>query len=152
MLLTLLEKQQCSDVRDKVYGVLSLVQVKDKSDALLANYSLTNQEVYGSVLAYAINDRFSDASRAVDLCCKVGHALNVDWKHELVISSTTDFLFKIVGEGELRGHWGKVHNTDLRQEVMQRVKKCRWSSRSDDVVPQLLPGLHYILERTKRGW
>jgi hypothetical protein len=150
LLLTLLENQQCSDKRDKVYGLLGLVQGTDDRPQVRADYSLHPEDVYQSVLQNAFESDFPDASRALDLCRKAGIALGIDWKNEVIVRATTDLLLRVVGDKPAT--WSHNGTEILRNEVMHRVRDCVWTARLEDIVAKLLPSVSYNLKRGQRGW
>lgn len=57
MLLTFMEKQQCSDTRDKNSGLLGLIHVRSATarKTLSASYNLTPEQVYAMVTSDAMN-------------------------------------------------------------------------------------------------
>jgi hypothetical protein len=133
LLLTLLETQRCSDRRDKVYGLLGLVQAGSDREAIRADYTLSEEGVYKQVLENTIKEDFPDATRASDLCRKAGTALQVNWKDELTVQSTVDFLCRVISDD----------HRPRREEMITRVSGCDWSRSLDNIVAKILPGVKF---------
>ena len=73
-LFTLCRDQECSDIRDKVYGLLGLLTQSERGPrVLLADYSKTPAEVYQAVLTAETGNKdfIPETSSMIDLCNKL---------------------------------------------------------------------------------
>lgn len=89
MLLTLTQKQEYSDRRDKVYGLLGLAQSDfispNDEAAISADYSLSTVEVYTMVLRHALTKRLGSSTSVIHLFWKAASTLAVPMTDPLFI-------------------------------------------------------------------
>lgn len=143
MVLTLTQKQQCSDRRDKIYGLLALLHkpcVDPNGTAYIsANYSLSIVELFAMVMRHGATLEFGSSTSAIHFCFKAISALAVPKKDPLFVTSTADFLVAKIGVTPTS--WGIYtrNREDITREVVEKkVASARWSSSLDIIVLDII--------------
>lgn len=78
MLVTLCREQECSDVIDKIFGLLSLLSVKDETDLQFsADYSKTPEEVCSMAVAMVKMEERLHPRNTLELDAELRAAMNL---------------------------------------------------------------------------
>jgi hypothetical protein len=77
MLITLCSEQECSDIRDKIFGLFSLMSYEANPDVFPADYSNTPEQVYLMALRMACYQDSLDTVQLLDFCVQCQKVLKL---------------------------------------------------------------------------
>jgi hypothetical protein len=90
MLITLCSEQECSDIRDKIFGLFSLLtQTRETEDVFHADYSTTSWEVYSLALQIAGAQESLDVFQLLDFCVQCRKVLDLNPLQAISVGTKT---------------------------------------------------------------
>ncbi|KAI6752356.1 hypothetical protein HG530_013725 [Fusarium avenaceum] len=109
-LLTILRASDCSEPRDKVFGILGMVDKRHK-DAITVDYNIPLSEIYGSVTRYEIT-----SSRTLDALRFVAPNMSPDlpsWVSDYRIRTIGSEMFPVARDNDMDAASGRLVTTNL---------------------------------------
>ncbi|KAM0340384.1 hypothetical protein ACHAPU_010521 [Fusarium lateritium] len=116
-LLTILRASDCSEPRDKVFGILGMVDERHKQ-AISVDYAIPLSEVYGSVTRYEIA-----SSRKLDALRFVAPNMSPDlpsWVSDYRLRTIGSEMFLVARKNQMDAAGGRLVTTDLIDSEMAK--------------------------------